>query len=136
MGYINSVLCLLLFICCYPVFSPAQSTSDLHQFNDLFDVHKHNRTSHINEIKSADNSAEFVFASLFVFYKKFISSQDIESCVFTPSCSVYAIQSIRQRGILAGLALSFDRLTRCNTSKHKKYPLHRKTKKYYDPVSD
>lgn len=66
-------------------------------------------------------------------YQKFISSQDGPSCVFTPSCSQFAAQSIEKFGIGRGTLLAVDRLLRCNPfvgSDH--YPLGEE--KYLDPV--
>ncbi|OGE86127.1 MAG: hypothetical protein A3J48_02710 [Candidatus Doudnabacteria bacterium RIFCSPHIGHO2_02_FULL_46_11] len=35
-------------------------------------------------------------------------------CRYTPSCSEYCKQSLRERGLFKGLALTFWRLLRCN----------------------
>lgn len=35
-------------------------------------------------------------------------------CRFTPTCSAYAIEAIREHGILKGTALSSYRILRCN----------------------
>ncbi len=60
------------------------------------------------------NEIEVVFSGLFLFYKSFVSSQDAISCVFTPSCSEYALIAVKNQGILQGMANTFDRLMRCN----------------------
>jgi hypothetical protein len=39
-----------------------------------------------------------VFSGLFLFYKSFVSSQDAQSCSFTPSCSVYALEAVKNQG--------------------------------------
>jgi len=57
-------------------------------------------------------------------YQKFISPLTIPSCRFTPTCSEYAIQSIKKLGLFKGLYKSFFRILRCN-------PLF---KGGYDPV--
>ena len=51
---------------------------------------------------------------LFRIYKNHISSQDIGNCMFYPSCSEYALLSIRKQGIIVGTIDAIDRLTRCN----------------------
>jgi uncharacterized protein len=74
------------------------------------------------------------FTPAFLVYKKFISSQDVSRCTFTPSCSEYAMESILKKGFLTGLLASFDRLSRCNNLGTGKYPVHPQTHLYYDPV--
>lgn len=68
----------------------------------------------------------------FIFYKKFISSQDIDACVFVPSCSEYALQAIHKHGKLKGGIMTFDRLLRCNGSNNKPYELDKNTQKFID----
>jgi len=67
-------------------------------------------------------------------YKFLISSQDSQSCVFEPSCSQYAIESVGEYGIFAGTLNTFDRLTRCNKNTPEKYTKRTKTGKYIDEV--
>lgn len=67
------------------------------------------------------NEMELVFSGLFLGYKNFISSQDGNTCVFTPSCSEYALMAIKKHGIILGTANAFDRLTRCNGLSPEKY---------------
>lgn len=35
------------------------------------------------------------------------------ACRFSPSCSVYSIQAVETHGLVRGLVLTFDRLSRC-----------------------
>ncbi len=85
-------------------------------------------------MRSARNEAEFFFAVLYWTYKNFISSQDIDSCVFYPSCSTYMIESIHKHGVLYGYLDGIDRLSRCSPFANNHYPFDIKHKKYYDPV--
>lgn len=87
-------------------------------------------------MKSSKNELQFVYASLFLVYKETISSQDLNSCVFHPSCSVYSVQSIQKRGIIYGLFDSLDRITRCHplAGLGSNYSYHAEMNKYYDPV--
>ena len=71
---------------------------------------------------------------LFWVYKKFISSQDSQSCGFAPTCSVYALQAIKKRGIVIGLFDGFDRLTRCNGTGHEHYTYIQETNQLIDEV--
>ncbi len=74
--------------------------------------------------------------SLFILYKVFLSSQDHQSCVFTPSCSEYAVQSIKKQGFTKGMLDTFDRLTRCHGFGKENYLVDPITKLLVDPVRD
>jgi putative membrane protein insertion efficiency factor len=67
------------------------------------------------------NEIQLIFSGLFLFYKSFISSQDGVSCVFTPSCSEYALMAIKKQGVMVGMANAIDRMTRCNGLSPEKY---------------
>lgn len=47
------------------------------------------------------------------------------NCRFTPSCSQYSYESIKKYGVIKGIKMSIDRLSRCNRST---------TMGTYDPV--
>jgi len=47
-------------------------------------------------------------------YRKYISPLKPPCCRFTPTCSKYAIDAIREWGVICGLALSVWRILRCN----------------------
>ncbi len=85
-------------------------------------------------MRRATNEAEFVFAFLYWTYKNFLSSQDIDSCVFYPSCSTYMIESIHKHGALYGFLDGIDRLSRCSPFANGHYPYDAKHRKYADPV--
>jgi uncharacterized protein len=72
----------------------------------------------------------------FYVYKTFISSQDHMSCVFTPSCSEYAVEAVGRQGMLVGLVNTFDRLTRCNGLRPGDYPVDQVSKRLSDPVKN
>lgn len=48
------------------------------------------------------------------FYKKFLSSQDGNTCTFSPSCSEFASRCLSKFGFAKALLLTSDRLCRCN----------------------
>lgn len=49
-----------------------------------------------------------------VFYQRFISPGIPRRCRYEPTCSAYAVQAIREFGILRGVVLGGWRLLRCN----------------------
>jgi len=57
-------------------------------------------------------------------YKKYISPLKGRTCIYTPSCSSYAILAIQKYGALKGSYLAVKRILRC-------HPFH---KGGYDPV--
>ena len=54
-------------------------------------------------------------------HQSLVSVQDGDRCVFAPSCSVYAAQALRSRG-LAGWPMASDRILRCHHGAHGTYP--------------
>ena len=99
----------------------------------LFDVkpHKHDWS---RPMRNARNELQWIMALFYWAYKEFISSQDMDSCVFYPSCSTYMILSIQKHGFIPGFLDGMDRLTRCSPFANGKYPFNPKYKKYEDPV--
>jgi putative membrane protein insertion efficiency factor len=51
-------------------------------------------------------------------YQRWISPAMPRRCRYEPSCSVYAIESIRRFGVIRGLLLATWRLLRCNPLSH------------------
>lgn len=85
--------------------------------------------------KQNKNEVETVFSGLFLFYKTFISSQDAVSCVFTPTCSEYALIAIKKQGLVKGFMNTFDRLTRCNGLSPEQYEHSKTTFQMIDSVT-
>jgi uncharacterized protein len=79
------------------------------------------------------NEFKLILTGGFTFYKTFISSQDGVKCTFYPSCSVYALNTIKTNGLI-GVLDAIDRLTRCNGISPEKYPIHEPSQRFYDPV--
>ena len=49
------------------------------------------------------------------FYRKFLSPLKKHStCIYTPTCSQYAIEALEKYGALKGGFLTFKRILRCN----------------------
>ncbi len=53
------------------------------------------------------------FYGLIYFYKFLISPLLPKSCIYYPSCSSYALQSMSEHGIVKGIYLSSKRIVRC-----------------------
>jgi putative component of membrane protein insertase Oxa1/YidC/SpoIIIJ protein YidD/tetratricopeptide (TPR) repeat protein len=71
----------------------------------------------------------------FLFYKEFISSQDVDACVFNPSCSVYTIEAISKHGSIIGMLMGLDRMMRCHSFVNdREYPLNPILNKYEDEL--
>lgn len=56
---------------------------------------------------------KLLYIPLYV-YQSIMSEQISAHCEFEPSCSNFGVQSIKVLGIIKGLFLTADRLTRCN----------------------
>jgi putative component of membrane protein insertase Oxa1/YidC/SpoIIIJ protein YidD len=59
------------------------------------------------------NPLSLVFGGGLLFYQGVISPQIMQGCAFNPSCSNFSKQCIKSHGLIPGIALSADRLTRC-----------------------
>jgi putative membrane protein insertion efficiency factor len=88
--------------------------------------------------KGSKNEVEATFSTMFIFYKNFISSQDIDACVFQPSCSVFAIECIHhEKSKLTAFVKISDRLMRCHPLiSPGTYKTDEKSNKFYDPVEN
>lgn len=82
-----------------------------------------NRSVEYWQAQNNRNEVETLFSGLFLFYKNFISSQDLTVCTFTPSCSEYGILAVKRHGLIKGGILTMDRLTRCNGLSPEKYDI-------------
>ena len=117
------------------LFCSAQQAGVSLDFNRLSSSMDAGIHHHKYNYKGVNSEVDFVFTSLFIFYKSFISSQDGNSCTFTPSCSEYMIQAIRKKGVILGTMAGFDRLTRCNGLSPEKYGYDQEKHVLIDPVN-
>ncbi len=70
-------------------------------------------------------------------YQKFIATQDLPVCNFTPSCSRFGMGAIQKYGFFRGVLLTADRLLRDHgmiSAAH--YPIDADTGKYADAIED
>ena len=61
------------------------------------------------------------------FYRKYISPLKKPCCIFTPTCSAYALEAVEKYGAIKGSYLAVKRILRC-------HPFHKKGYEPYDPV--
>jgi putative membrane protein insertion efficiency factor len=88
-------------------------------------------------IKKYNPISLLIGSSLYV-YQNVFSKHISADCLFTPSCSEFSKQAIKEFGLLKGTLLSIDRVNRCNriaATDLKHYSLDTKTNRYPDPVS-
>tara|TARA_B100000900_G_C20588032_1_gene720461 strand:+ start:359 stop:586 length:228 start_codon:yes stop_codon:yes gene_type:complete len=57
---------------------------------------------------------KFLFILLIRIYQKAISPLFPGSCRYTPTCSQYSIEAIKNHGTLKGLYLGLKRIIKCN----------------------
>ena len=63
---------------------------------------------------------------LIKFYRKFLTHILRSRCIYTPTCSAYALDALKKRNLFVAIGLIIFRILRCN-------PLSRGG---YDPVPD
>jgi len=60
------------------------------------------------------NPVKLTFGGLLYFYQSVLSQQFSADCLYEPSCSHFSGDVISHYGIIKGIFLSADRLSRCN----------------------
>jgi putative component of membrane protein insertase Oxa1/YidC/SpoIIIJ protein YidD len=122
-----TILCMIML---WSSFSKAQSLNKLLISKDTVAVSQNSFAFLKGDAKDGTTSLK----SLFHFYKHYISTQDGQSCGFSPSCSEFAFLSIKKHGLVIGVIDFFDRFARCNPLSHENYPYDADNKVYIDPV--
>jgi len=72
------------------------------------------RPGYRSYLKQADTLGDVLSSYFFIIYKCFFSSQDVDACVFNPTCSVYMMEAIKRHGYFIGFLDGVDRLLRCH----------------------
>jgi putative component of membrane protein insertase Oxa1/YidC/SpoIIIJ protein YidD len=109
-----------LFFIVYSFYSFSQISSDLllienHKI-DSTKFEKKRKVSYVFKDKNwviKYNPVSLVFGGGLLFYQKVISPQIVMGCAFNPSCSNFSKGCIHEFGVVKGVFLSADRLTRC-----------------------
>ncbi|MBI3233298.1 MAG: membrane protein insertion efficiency factor YidD [Bacteroidetes bacterium] len=120
----KTIIVIILF-CSFGNICNAQQQADLAVVNDVIKVEKEHQ--HWQVAKNNHNAAQHIFSFLFLGYKNFFSSQDNNHCSFEPSCSEYAIQSLKKYGLMVGIMDACDRLLRCNGMNPDRYDYNEQT---------
>ena len=55
-----------------------------------------------------------ILLALLRFYKQCISPLLPNACIYTPTCSEYAMEAIQKHGVIKGTGLAIWRILRCN----------------------
>jgi putative membrane protein insertion efficiency factor len=55
-----------------------------------------------------------VLLAILRFYKRNISPLLPNACIYTPTCSEYAMEAIQKHGVFKGMGLAIWRVLRCN----------------------
>lgn len=109
----------LFFMCsivAFPVFLRAQKQpEELQLISNHIQEHDalREQTRSVHLRKSYNPLKSFLYLSLF-FYQQIVSEQVSAECEFERSCSNYSIEAIKEFGLIKGVCLTADRLTRCN----------------------
>ena len=106
--------------------------SGYENMNSLFDI-KQNEINFHDYVLDSDAEISLLLSASFLVYKKILSSQDVDACVFTPTCSVYMMETVKKNGIVAGFFDGLDRLLRCHLlADDHNYKYNNLTQKYND----
>ncbi len=111
----------------------AQTADDL---KGLLSVVAVEEEVHHRHDRNYDNEYDWFIGELFFVYKQFVSSQDGNTCTFTPSCSTYGVQAIREQGVVIGTINFFDRFSRCHGLNSEDYEFDSEHNLLIDPVLD
>jgi hypothetical protein len=77
--------------------------------------------------------------TLYSLYKIIFSEQISAHCDYTPSCSMFGHQAVKDFGFLKGVFLALDRFSRCTGNSDLEYPyylINQDNGKVYDPPAN
>ncbi|WP_291858744.1 membrane protein insertion efficiency factor YidD [Marinilabilia sp.] len=99
--------------------------SDLTRINsseqdDLLKIHQTENRKRVFLVKKEDplidkiNPIKLTFGGLLYFYQTSLSKHFSADCLYEPSCSNFSKDAISHYGLIKGIFLTSDRLSRCN----------------------
>lgn len=111
----------LFFLCCIMQLNAQTVKSDYELLKSSdFEVQNYEkRNVQFNQIKGKSvfvqyNPLTVVANSLLFLYQQVFSVQISASCLYHTSCSEFSKELLKEYGVIKGVPLSADRLTRCN----------------------
>jgi len=120
------------------VSSNAQNNDDFALIGSHLKIEKDERIPTKIQFQKSLNPFKVVSLIALFFYQKLISEQISAGCEFDMSCSNFGVNSIKELGIIKGICLTADRLTRCNgqaQSETENYLINHTTGKIIDEPS-
>ncbi|MFC2111155.1 membrane protein insertion efficiency factor YidD [Bacteroidota bacterium] len=127
--------CIFIFLILFAINSSGQNkTIDIElirqkENHSEIDKHEHNNTDVLkfknNSFYIKYNPVSVVFTTLMFVYQKVISPQISADCMYEISCSNFGKLSIYEFGLVKGIFISSDRLTRCNTMVKDEIPAYK-----------
>jgi len=111
---------IILLSCAFQLSSQTlKSDLDLLKSSDFYDVNYENRKVKFNQITGKSpfvkyNPLTVVANSMLFLYQQLFSVQISASCLYHTSCSEFSKHLLKDYGVIKGVPLSADRLTRCN----------------------
>ena len=118
----------------YPSPAAGQTSDDVSFVLDRISGQPANPEHTNYSARLSSNEISFAGLSIVRLYQRLISSQDKPSCMFSVSCSNFAIQAIGRKGIVLGILLASDRIQRCNGLVREVYETDPQTLRAIDPV--
>ncbi len=129
----RTILFISFLIGSISLISSAQLPAD---FQLLSSVVKKNEVKKFSHSRDYGSEYDWLIGELFFVYKSFVSSQDGNTCTFTPSCSTYGVQAVRQQGLIIGSLNFFDRFSRCHGLNSEDYQYEPQSNLLIDPIKD
>lgn len=112
----------------------AQTATDYQYIENIISKESINKIKTNYFYQKPNNISGYVSLCFFKIYKSWFSSQDANKCPFEPSCSLYMLHSLQEKGAFSGLLNGLDRFMRCNGHDLDKYQVNSQTGKLIDPV--
>lgn len=120
-----------IIIILFTIHVKSQDTLRIKLVNE--NLQKHNSLKvQYQSAKKNRGPIQYIFAGLFLSYKKLISSQDGNHCMFYPTCSEYGMLAVKKQFFILGIFDTFDRLVRCNGNHSEMYEYDDEKECYID----
>jgi hypothetical protein len=124
----------ILFIICIGTMTLLSQTDWVRWGKADFSYEMHKDKTQRNYNIRGDNAGEILLNTAAVGYWLFISDVDGDNCPFSPTCSSFFLQSVKETNILQGTFMFADRFTRDMDifGRLSHYPIA-KNRHFYDP---